>query len=201
MVIFSFFRYARFFSCLAAFLCLAAFPSGAPAAEKGGDTRILSEKMTYDTVKNQVVFDGKVHVVRPDMEMWSETLTLILDSSGKKAPSSNKAIAVEGGGKVEKIVAERNVRIKQDDKNGTCGKATYFVTAGKITMEQDPVLVDGENTIRGRLINYYTESGISEVVGNVDVRFVTGDNAPSALPGLSPAHQGRKKSSDAKAGR
>jgi lipopolysaccharide export system protein LptA len=121
------------------------------------------------------------------MEIWSEVLTVILDNSGKKesAPSS---LGVSGG-KVDRIVAERNVRIEQENKSGTCGKATYFVNAGKIVMEQNPVLVDGDNRIRGTIINYYTDSGKSEVIGNVDVQFTTDDNKK---PSLSDAVAGEK---------
>ncbi|SBV93962.1 OstA-like protein (modular protein) [uncultured delta proteobacterium] len=157
---------------------------GAPGAPKGNSTRIVSEKMTYDSNKNQVVFEGNVHVTRPTMEIWSDILTVVMDDSGKKTASSNSSSLGVNGGKVDKIIAERNVRIKQENKNGTCGKATYFVNAGKITMEQNPVLVDGDNRIRGKIINYYTESGKSEVLGNVDVQFTTDDNKGPSLPGF-----------------
>ncbi len=164
--------------CCAVFLCLAAAP-----APSGGNTRILSETMVYDSRKNQVVFEGKVHVIRPTMEIWSEVLTVMLDNGGKKNNVPNASPLGVGGGKVDKIVAERNVRIKQENKSGTCGKATYFVNAGKIIMEQNPVLVDGDNRIRGTTINYYTESGKSEVIGNVDVQFTTDDTKKPSLSG------------------
>ncbi|GHV54500.1 hypothetical protein FACS1894206_07420 [Deltaproteobacteria bacterium] len=155
----------------------------APDANKGmSKTRVVSEKMTHDSGKNVVVFEGKVHVTRPDMEIWSETLTFLLEGAGKKTAASpdkaaDKALGGMGGGKVEKIIAEKNVRFKQENKTGSCGKATYYLDLGKIVMEEEPVLVDGENRIRGRIINYYTETGISEVIGNVDVVFSTDDKA------------------------
>jgi lipopolysaccharide export system protein LptA len=174
-----------FLCCLAAGLSPAAPEAWAAAAPKGGSTRITSEKMTYDSTKNQVVFEGKVHVVRPSMEIWSDLLTIFLDNSGKKAaPGSDGAAFGMEGGKVERLIAERNVLIKQENKSGSCGRATYFVNQGKIEMEQNPVLMDGDNRIRGRVINYYTETGKSEVLGNVDVQFTTEDNKGPATPGL-----------------
>lgn len=162
-------------------LILPPFKTGMAAAlPKGGDTRIVSEKMVYDSLKQQVVFDGNVHVVRPGMEMWSDKLIMILESTGKKT-SDNSVMGMESG-KVQRIIAESNVRIKQENKTGSCGKATYLVNEGKIIMEQSPVIVDGENQIRGRVINYFTETGRSEVIGNVDVRFSTSDGK---LPQLS----------------
>lgn len=175
--------------CLSAVLALAGlffFPdhSGAAATPKGGNTRIIAEKMTYESTKNRVIFEGAVHVTRPDMQIWSEILTLILDNSGGKTSSGtggDNPLGMEGG-KVERIIAEKNVRIKQDDKTGTCGRATYYVTNAKIVMEQNPVLIDGDNRIKGRVINYYPDSGRSEVIGNVDVQFTTTSDAPPATP-------------------
>ena len=158
----------------------------AHAAAKENTTRISSEKMTHDANKNQVVFEGNVHVIRPGMEIWADVLTIALDSSDKKTVSSDNALGA--GGKVEKIIAEKNVRIKQGNKNGTCGRATYFVSAGKIVMEHGPVLVDGDSRIRGRVINYFTQTGKSEVIGNVDVQFSMDDNnSGPVLPSLSPS--------------
>lgn len=195
-------RVIRACFCFAVLVCIAAMPfSSEAAAPKGGNTRILSEKMTYDSVKNQVVFEGKVHVTRPDMEIWSEALTLVLETTEKKASSgSGNALGVDGGGKVERIIAEKNVRIKQDNKVGTCGEATYFINAGKIVMKYNPVLVDGENRIKGRIIEYYTATGRSKVIGDVDVQFSTEDSKSPSLPGISTSSENPAgSSSDAKA--
>lgn len=182
-------RVIRACFCFAMLLCVAAAPCFSyAAAPKVGNTRILSEKMTYDAAGNQVIFEGKVHVTRPDMEIWSEILTLVLDGSEKKVSSGvGNSLGVEGGGKVERIIAERNVRIKQDNKLGTCGKATYFVNAGKIVMEHGPVLVDNDNRIKGRVINYFTETGKSHVIGDVDVQFTTDGGKEPSLPDIPPA--------------
>ena len=159
---------------------LAAQAAHAAAPQSSSTTRVVSEKMTYDSVKNQVVFEGKVHVTRPTMQIWSDVLTVVLDNSGKKNEKANSNSMGMGGGKAERIIAERNVRIVQDNKAGTCGKATYHVNQGKIVMEQNPVIVDGENRLRGKVINYYTETGLSEVIGSVDVTFSTEDNKTPA---------------------
>lgn len=183
-------RITRAFLCLVFCLCVTIPPFRADAAAPGGgNTRILSDKMAYDTARNLIVFEGNVHVTRPDMEIWSETLTLVLHASEKKTSSSaGNSFGFEGGGKVEKIIAEKNVRIKQGNKVGTSGKATYFVNDGKIVMEQSPMLVDGDNKIRGRVINYYTVLGRSEVIGDVDVQFTTNENGKGpALPGTPDA--------------
>lgn len=160
----------------------------AHAAAPKNSTRIVSEKMTYDAKNNQVIFEGKVHVVRPTMEIWSEVLTVALDDSGKKSDSGGSGALGVGGGKVERIIAEKSVRIKQDNKTGTCGKATYFVTENRIVMEINPVIVDGDNRISGKVITYFTETGRSLVTGDpkkpVEVLFSTDDAKSPELPGL-----------------
>lgn len=184
-----------FFFRLPVFLCLlllaGAFSTehadaAAAPSLKGGNTRITSEKLTYDSGKNQVIFEGKVHVTRQAMEIWSDLLTVLLDDSGQKPSSGSAGAMGMGGGKVERIIAEKNVRIKQENKVGTCGKATYFVNEGRIVMEQDPVIVDGENNIRGKTITYYTQTGRSVVTSDpsrpVVVQFSTDDKGP-LLPG------------------
>ena len=165
-------------------LVSSAYAATPAAVAKGGSTRIVSEKMTYDSAKRQVLFEGSVHVTRPDMEIWSDRLIMEMEKNGKTSSKENM-LGMEGG-KVEKIIAESNVRIQQEGKVGTCGKATYLVNEDKIIMEQSPVIVDGENRIRGRIINFFTTTGRSEVIGDVDVQFST-DNAPRApqLPGTS----------------
>ena len=178
--------------CLSAMACFFSANAAEAAPAPKSSTRITSEKVTYDTNKNQVVFEGKVHVIRPTMEIWSDALTVLLDDSGKKNTQQQNSNALGvGGGKVEKIIAERNVRIKQENKLGTCGKATYFVNEGRIDMENNPVIVDGDNRISGKVITYYTETGRSVVTSDpqkpVVVEFTTDNNKGPALPGVPAA--------------
>ena len=68
-------------------------------------------------------------------------------------------------GDVVKIVADRNGRMKSENRSGTCAKATYTMDNGVLLMEGDPRLTDGENTVTGETIRYYTEENRSEVLG------------------------------------
>lgn len=181
------------FFLLLSLMVAGAVDYAAAAAAPRNNTRIVSEKMVYDAKKNLVVFEGKVHVTRPTMEIWSDLLTVALEDGGKKAASpgvssSTDALGI-GGGKVDRIIAEKNVRIKQDNKVGTCGRATYFVNEGRIVMEYNPVIVDNDNRISGKVITYDTETGRSLVTGApdkpVEVLFSTeGSKASPDLPGI-----------------
>ena len=50
----------------------------APKPDKNVETRINADKMTYFADKQQVVFETKVHVARPDFELWADKLTVFL---------------------------------------------------------------------------------------------------------------------------
>lgn len=153
----------------AGLLCAAplkAAPVTPPRPAQNVETRITSDQLTYLAEKQLVVFDKNVHVVRPDMEIWADKITVYLKPPKNK--NEGEGGSMPGGmaaGDVDKIVAERNVRMKSENRSGTCAKATYTMDNGILLMEGDPSLTDGENTVTGETIRYYTEENRSEVLG------------------------------------
>lgn len=119
--------------------------------------------------KQLVIFDKNVHVVRPDIEIWADRITVYLKppkgDAQKKEGEKGGMPAGMAAGDVDRIVAERNVRMKSENRNGTCAKATYTMDDGVLLMEGDPRLTDGENTVTGETIKYFTEENRSEVMG------------------------------------
>ena len=175
---------------IAFFLFLLALPGAASAAEPVA-TNIQADRMQYDAANQRVIFDGNVHVKRPDFELWGAKLTVYLDKSNKPAKSdksdngTNPAMGSMGmdAGDIDRIVAEKNVRMQQGTKVGTAGKATYTTADGKVVMEDNPLIVDGTNRIEGRIINFFTRDNRSEVIGGVKAAFVTTDkkDGPNSL--------------------
>ncbi|WP_051445136.1 LptA/OstA family protein [Desulfocurvus vexinensis] len=162
-------RTARAFCalCLLALtLCLACGP--VLAADKGkakGDqvpTRITSEKVRYEQGDRVVIFEGQVFVQRPDMTIRSRKLTVHMakGSAAKAAPGQPA-----GPGEVERIVAEGDVQLEREGRQGTCATATYHVQTGVLVMEGEPRLTDGDNHITGRIIRLYLKDNRSEVEG------------------------------------
>ena len=135
-----------------------------PVRAENVPTKITSETMKYAGEADSVVFSGKVHVQRETFELWSNMLTVDLAPS----PDTGKASAdagTPGQGDIRKITALGAVRILSQGKEGFCGKAVYFADSGMVRMEQDPVLKDGPNEIRGEVIKLYMRENRSEVVG------------------------------------
>lgn len=158
---------------VAVILVLLAFATSARAqggnlAKRDVPTDVSASRMTYDAGKQQVVFEGGVKVVRPDFELDANRLTIYLKSKPKAAADSSKEddpLAGMSGGDIDRLVAQGNVQMRKDGRTGDCGQATYYLDRELLVMEQNPVLRDGENNIRGQVINFYVAENRSEVIG------------------------------------
>lgn len=147
-----------------------AAPAGtaAPRPAKDVETRITADKLTYSADKQQAVFESNVHVQRPDFQLWADRLTVHLKPAAKKDTAAAKGSIPDsmGGGDLDKLVADRNVRMSAEGgRTGTCAKATYTASDGVLRMEGNPRVSDNENTITGEEILYYTQQNRSEVRG------------------------------------
>jgi lipopolysaccharide export system protein LptA len=129
-----------------------------------GQTRIRSQKMSYSHKQGKVEFTGKVHVSRPDMQIWSEKLTIFFSESGEDKDGQSAAQGF-GQADVQKIVAEDSVRIEQEDRVGECQTAVYQVQEEILRLEGDPVLKEGKNQISGKVIKLYLKENRSEIIG------------------------------------
>ncbi len=171
-------------SIFTALCLLLLLPVAAPAAQsKNTPTTITAERMRYDASGQTVVFAGDVHVKRPDFELWAAKITVYLEkkTGGASESPEAKTLGVETG-QINRIVAENTVRMRQGIRTGTCGKATYTMADGKVVMEQNPLINDGNgNEIGGRVINFYTREGRSDVVGGVSASFSTTETLESPL--------------------
>lgn len=160
---------------LPALLAALLFSTSAMAAPlPGGDADlpvdVTADSMEYSADKNTVVFQGKVEAVRGEFKMWSDRLSLILkDKKTKddkvKAKKKTSSMA-DSAGDLDKIIAEKNVRFKNGTQHGTAEKATYFAQKNILVLEGDPVLHDGENSIRGNVIRYFLNENRSVVEGS-----------------------------------
>jgi lipopolysaccharide export system protein LptA len=163
---------------LCAFCLFLAAAAQAGEAEQQVPTKITSDTLSYSQEGEKVVFTGSVHVVRPDLKLWSNKLTAYLQPSEKKGAS----LAGKGAAGIEKIIATGNVRIERDGRTGTCEKATYDMKKSMIQLEGNPVLKEGKNSITGEIIRLYTKTNRSEIIGGKKrveaVFFTNGEDLP-----------------------
>lgn len=133
--------------------------------------RITSDKMVYSQTENAVVFQGNVHGAQADMAIWASKVTAYFADKGKKSGEQQKDAGADlGGGKIERIVAEGDVRLVSGKNEGACAQLTYFVNEGVLRMEGNPILREGQNTVRGDVIKYYLKEKRSEVLSGAQRR-------------------------------
>lgn len=147
---------------------------GAPTAgAKQEPVRITSDKMVYSQNENAVVFLGNVHGTQADMAIWAAKVTAYFTKEQKAAakPAAEKGPGDLGGdSKIERIVAEGDVRLVAGKNEGACGTLTYYVADGVLRMEGNPILREGQNTVRGDIIKYYMKENRSEVLSGAQRR-------------------------------
>ncbi len=123
--------------------------------------QISADRMTYDENGKVVSFVGNVVAEHGELTLWATKLSAYFSSK------SGKKFSVDS---VDRIVAEGNVRAKKGKTEGECQKVTYYVVKQLLTMEGDPVLRDGPNSLTGGIINFHVRENRSEVVRSKDKR-------------------------------
>lgn len=164
----------------------------AQAAPKNVPTTIQSGRMEYDSNAQTVLFIGSVYVKRPDFELWADKMTVYLEKTGSGASDNPAAQGMEAGD-IDRIVAEKNVRLKSEDREGTCNKATYYAKDDKFVMEGSPRLWDSkQSTITGGTVVHHLSTNKSEVLNNAGITFYAPDKTDSPTPPtLTPQGNGR----------
>lgn len=138
---------------------------------KQDPVRVTSDKLTYKQAENAVMFEGNVHATHGDMALWANKVTAFF--ADKKKAQPGKDGARDGGDfsdKIERIVAEGNVRLVSGKNEGFCGRLTYFVAEGVLRMDDNPILREGSNTVRGEIIKYSLKENRSEVLSGTQRR-------------------------------
>src|SRR4051812_21642887 len=106
----------------------------------GTPITIKSNELSADNKGKTAVFTGKVVAKQSDITIHSDKLTIRY--SDKKDD-------------VEKIEADGNVRIVQENRTGFAAHADYDSREGRITLSGgNPKVMQGSNTITGKTITY-----------------------------------------------
>ena len=137
-----------------------------PDAEMPRSVRITSERTDYDRREGVIMFDRNVFVEDAEYQMHSDQLYVFLD----------------GTNELKRIVAIGNVSITNETRVGSCAKAAYTRSVGKVVMYGDGKgvmarLADNgkrKSEVEGRKITFWIDSEQVEVEGS-KVTLDTGD--------------------------
>lgn len=153
-------------------------------ADNGLPVKINADDMEYDLALNRVIFKGNVQVVRGEFFMTAPKMTIYIKSAKKSGQAEKAEVnvhheelpltgkvgkstkTVDTQNKIDKIEAENGVKFKYGNQSGHSQTATYEAARGVLTMKGDPVVEEGNNSIRGETILYYLYERKSEVVGS-----------------------------------
>jgi len=114
---------------------------------------VKSNEMTADNKGKTAIFSGKVVAKQGDITIFSDKLVV------------NYADKNES---VEKIEATGNVRIVQQDRTGFADQAVYESNNGRIVLTGTPRVVQGSDSISGKVITYYVDDERSDVSSGGD---------------------------------
>ena len=148
----------RFF--LAILVIFVSASTGSAADITGGGRKnlpiqIKSNALSTDSATGTAVFTGKVTARQGDVVIYCDRMVIYYSKTEKD---------------VDKVEAFGNVRIIQGNRTAQAGHAVYFGKAGKIILDDNPKMYQGEDEVSGKVITYYFDSQRSEVTGDPDSR-------------------------------
>ncbi len=114
---------------------------------------VKSNEMTADNKGKTAIFSGKVVAKQGDITIFSDKL--IVNYADKS-------------GEVDKVEAVGNVRIVQQNRTGFADQAVYESRNGRIVLTGNPRVVQGGDSISGKVITYYVDDDKSDVSSGGD---------------------------------
>ena len=149
-------RLVVFILVLTVLYAAAAVVSAAPSAPRKANSNlpitIKSNELSADNKGKIAVFTGKVVAKQGDVTIFCDRMTVYYG-------------AVQGD--VEKIEADGNVRIVQENRTGLAAHAVYDSKEGKVILTGGtPRVMQGADTVTGEIITYFLDDERSSVSGN-----------------------------------
>jgi lipopolysaccharide export system protein LptA len=140
-------------------LILAAAAVTAPAQERrvhrgeelgNRPIEISADRLSADSVKNSVIFEGNVVAKQGDVTLHADHLF---------------AEYTRSAGIIEKIVAEGNVRVTQEDREARAERGVFYNLEQRIVLSGGAGLTQGGNTVKGETVTIYLRENRSVVTG------------------------------------
>ncbi len=154
--------------CLATTPALAASAGNAAHKDRSSlPITIKSNQLSADNKGKTAIFTGKVMARQDDITIYCDKMTINYGDTKED---------------VEKIEAEGNVRIVQENRIGFASHAVYDSKQGQITLTGNPKVMQGADSISGKTIIFYIDEDKSIVSGEGDSR-VNAVIHPSAKKG------------------
>lgn len=127
----------------------------APVERNSLPIQIKSNELVADNAARTATFLGKVAARQGDITIYSDKLVIHYGGANQE---------------VEKVEAFGNVRIVQGNRHGEAEHAVYDNKGGKIVLDGNPKVFQGEDVITGKVITYFVDEQRSVVTGGPEQR-------------------------------
>lgn len=111
---------------------------------------ITADRLSADSVRNSVTFEGNVLAKQGDVTMSSDRLF---------------AEYSRVSGLIEKIVADGSVRVIQEGREARAAQAVFFNLEQRIVLSGGADLTQGANTLKGETVTIFLRENRSVVTG------------------------------------
>jgi len=126
-------------------------PKGVNREQGNLPIEITADRVSADSVRNSMTFEGNVVARQGDVTMYSSRL---------------HAAYSQGAGAIERIEAEGNVRFVQEGREARAPRATLYNLEQRVVLSGGASLRDGENTLQGETLTIYLQENRSVVTGS-----------------------------------
>ena len=131
-------------------------PAMAQLSAKGGPINIASDRgEIYEKIR-RVIFVGNVKVAQSDSRL--ECDRMVVDYRPKNGP---QGVAQDGLGELDTLVCTGDVFYQTPELRAQGGKATYVSAEDTIQLEEDVVLLRGDDVARGELLVLKVGEGLT----------------------------------------
>lgn len=133
------------------------------ATEPSSPLRIVSDRMVLDEQSRTITFEGHVTVERDNIVITCRRLTIF----GKKEANISESLKQQEKvmNKIDRIEAEGDVRVVQENRVATSERAVYYVDKRQIVLMGNPLVAQGQDRLTGQLITLDLATGKSIVEG------------------------------------
>ncbi len=132
--------------------------------------QIEADKMTAMNKSQSVTFTGNVDARQGDIRIRADKMTIYYIKDELESDKNNKDAQ-----QVEKITSKGNVEVTSKEWLGTSETMHYYSKNNLVQLIGNAKAYKGQNMVEGERINYYLDSGTSEVLGTTTAGGETAD--------------------------
>ncbi len=148
---------AVFYCITFCFFCATAY---AKDKESSSPINISSEELRVFKQKNIAIFDGKVHAIQDDLNLYCDSMTVFFEKNQTQNSTKDQENGV-GKSKVEKVNFSGNVHIVTREESAKSQVGEYNVKTGIFTLTGNVELIQKKNTLYGNKLIYNKNTGES----------------------------------------